>query len=391
MIVSLSKPGLIRGAFNSVNQTKLTPDMTRSTVGVGGYAALDQTYRSSFCSTVNTVSWVDLMTNSDETISDIEALICSALCKDKDKDKDKDKCKCNDKMHVWQFTSNSRKHLTFSKVVYRVGDHFKKHTDTKNDLTLIVIPAGTYEAGILHIYNGDIKHSFKSDPVNDQIVIFSAYLLHESTEVTSGSKLIYKTSLSLYSHLVEDAIKLVCPDPINITTPVDTSSLKERLNEEINRLKIKLATVQAEKDAIDNNTLTNKIISWIGQLPGPVESTDITEVKNGHVIVGESDGEVQLFLREISEKFNIRKIRGFVQLTARESDEYDCRISLNMGEEGISGDLDEHCYTYLQTAEDIERIVTDEDYKPNHLSVYNDQDYNNLSVYQVALYLINRK
>lgn len=383
MIVSLSKPGLVRGAFNAPNQSKLTSNMSRSTVGVGGYAALDQTYRSSYTSTVNTVSWADLMVNSNETIADLEALICSCLCKSK--------CKCKDNLHIRQFNPKSSTYLTFTKVVYREGDHFKKHTDTTNDLTLIVIPAGTYEAGILHIYNGDIKHSFKSDPVNDQIVIFSAYLLHESTEVTGGSKLIYKTSLSLYSHLVEDAIKLVCPDPINITTPVDTSSLKERLNEEINSLKIKLATVQAEKDAIDNNILTDKIISWIGQLPGPVESTDISEAKTGHVIVGESDGEVQLFLREISEKFNIRKIRGFVQLTARESDEYECRISLNMGEEGISGDLDEHCYTYLQTAKDIERIVTDEDYTPNHLSVYNDQDYNNLSVYQVALYLINRK
>jgi hypothetical protein len=394
MIVALSKPSLVKTNFKS-SDAKSTSNMSRSSVGIGGYAAMDMQYRSSYGSTCpKDYNWNELLINPDEITAEIEALICQTLCQIKCK------CKCNDGRypHIWELRSDNRRYCTLDKVIYRIGDRFKKHTDTKKDLTLIIIPAGAYEDGILHIYNGESENgkttSFKSDPYNDQIVIFSAYLEHESTEVTNGVKLIYKTSLNLSEYLTTAAIKLTCPFMPNDIL-VDTAPFLNRISKEIASLKVKLDELTTEKDAIEKGTLTNKIISWIGQLPGPNEDSenDGSEKEEGHIIIGETDPEVQLFLKEIRDKFNIRKIRGFVELKClADFNEYNCQISLKMGDEGVCHSLtDDHPYTRLQSIEDIKRIVTVEDSIPHQFSVYNDQNYDNSDVHQVAVYLLNRK
>jgi Rps23 Pro-64 3,4-dihydroxylase Tpa1-like proline 4-hydroxylase len=93
---------------------------------------------------------------------------------------------------TWEET----KHVTI--IVYREGDFFKKHTDTKKSnrhfATILLFPPCEFTGGVLEIERTDgTTFKFSGSKTDWNLIIFEPTLKHSCSEVLSGERIVFKS------------------------------------------------------------------------------------------------------------------------------------------------------------------------------------------------------
>jgi len=106
-----------------------------------------------------------------------------------------------------------------SLLVYREGDFFKKHTDTKHSkehyATVLLYPPATFTGGVLEIEKPDnTVFRFEGSPTDWNLIIFEPTLKHQCSEITSGERYVFKMNAEYDEYLYEYYRDLVSPTEI---------------------------------------------------------------------------------------------------------------------------------------------------------------------------------
>jgi hypothetical protein len=106
-----------------------------------------------------------------------------------------------------------------SLLVYREGDFFKKHTDTKSSkhhyATVLLYPPATFTGGVLEIEKPDnTVFRFEGSPTDWNLIIFEPTLKHQCSEITSGERYVFKMKASYDEYLYKYYRAMISPTEI---------------------------------------------------------------------------------------------------------------------------------------------------------------------------------
>jgi Rps23 Pro-64 3,4-dihydroxylase Tpa1-like proline 4-hydroxylase len=147
-------------------------------------------------------------------------------------------------------TWNDSNYVTM--VVYREGDFFKKHTDTKKNnhhfATVLLFPPCEFTGGVLEIERTDgTTFQFTGSNTDWNLIIFEPTLKHSCSEVLSGERLVFKTK-----GLYDDYLYKYYRDLVSTTEIPENLVPKEKENKEFDPSESVKKAKEGMKKTIDS-------------------------------------------------------------------------------------------------------------------------------------------
>lgn len=173
-----------------------------------------------------------------------------------------------------RYESDNNKYIATK---YTKGDFFAKHSDSIANqyhfATVLILIPSIHEGGILRVWDQDFTlHEFDSSKITKiTVVAFNPSFQHECTEITSGTRLIFKTDWFYDKHLFDLAISQANGYSIKQELEIDNSNLiqeiwdiKHELNDKMDELIKTITNNESFDTKIVNNDIkqiTNKLLS----------------------------------------------------------------------------------------------------------------------------------
>lgn len=139
-----------------------------------------------------------------------------------------------------------------SMIVYREGDFFKKHTDTKKNnkhfATILLFPPCEFTGGVLEIERTDgTTFQFAGSKTDWNLIIFEPTLKHSCSEVLSGERIVFKTE-GLYDEYLYTYYR-----PLVSSTEIPENLVpKEKDSKSLNAQELVKKAKEAMKNAIES-------------------------------------------------------------------------------------------------------------------------------------------
>lgn len=185
--------------------------------------------------------------------------------------------------------------LQLQMLKYEEGGHFSKHTDTVRSkahfaTVLIMFPGIDHEGGDLTVWDHEgTAHVFSSSTITKPTVVaFHPHLAHELSPVTSGTRIIFKTTWnydrSLFNFTNATYQDIVIPSeirPHESHLQITYDRVQEEMNQEMADIQTKIVCSQTDGTPVDINDMINNLknaIKQLKQLNGQMDRTTIYDI-----------------------------------------------------------------------------------------------------------------